>query len=92
MKIIPRKLRQLGTTLVETLPPIGLAGFMATTLLPALTKAKVKAKRVRSINNQSQIGKAYTMYVNDNDDYYPEVFGFAGAGGKPGNGEFFGCG
>ncbi|MDP7010773.1 MAG: hypothetical protein QF685_05290 [Verrucomicrobiota bacterium] len=85
MKIIPRKLRKLGTTLVETLPPIGLAGFMATFLLPELSKTRGLSKRARSINNQKQIGIAYASYLPDNNDYYPEVFGFAGVGGKPGN-------
>ncbi len=85
MKIIPRKFRQWGATLVETLPPIGLIGFLATVLLPELSKTRGLSKRARSINNQKQIGIAYVSYAQDNNGYYPEVFGFAGVGGKPGN-------
>ena len=36
MKI--KRKRTLATTLVETLPPIGLVGFLATSILPALGK------------------------------------------------------
>ncbi len=85
MEIIPQKFRRLGTTLVETLPPIGLAGFLATFLLPELAKNRDLSKRAKSINNQKQIGTAYVSYAQDNNGYYPEVFGFAGVGGKPGN-------
>ena len=71
MKIIPRKLRKLGTTLVETLPPIGLAGFLATTLLPALSKARSKSNRAKCSNNLKNQVNAYTMFSNDNNGRYP---------------------
>ncbi|MDP7012110.1 MAG: prepilin-type N-terminal cleavage/methylation domain-containing protein [Verrucomicrobiota bacterium] len=68
-------------TLVELLVVIAIIGILAAILLPTLAKAKKKAKRVKSINNQNQIGKAYASYTHDHNDYYPEVFGFAGVGG-----------
>ncbi len=69
MKIIPRKLRKLGTTLVETLPPIGLAGFLATTLLPALSKAKAKANRAKCSNNLKQIGTAWNGFAATHGEF-----------------------
>ena len=69
MQIIPRKLRKLGTTLVETLPPIGMAGFLATTLLPALSKAKAKANRVKCANNLKTIGMAWNGFATTQGEY-----------------------
>ena len=69
MKIISRKLRKLGTTLVETLPPIGMAGFLATTLLPALSKAKAKANRVKCANNLKTIGMAWNGFATTQGEY-----------------------
>ena len=69
MKIIPGKLRKLGTTLVETLPPIRMAGFLATTLLPALSKAKSKANRVKCANNLKTIGVSWNGFAADQEDF-----------------------
>ena len=71
MKIIPRKLRKLGVTLVETLPPIGLAGFLATTLLPALSKAKAKANRIKCVNNLGSVYMAGLSFAQDNGERLP---------------------
>jgi prepilin-type processing-associated H-X9-DG protein len=40
-------------------------------LLPALNKAKAKAKQITCTNNMKQMGLAMTMYVDDSDDYLP---------------------
>jgi len=72
-------------TLIELLVVIAIVGILAGLLLPTLAAAKRKAKRVKSVGNQNQIGKAYASYAHDHSDYYPEVYGFAGVGGKPGN-------
>lgn len=72
-------------TLIELLVVIAIIGILASLLLPTLAAAKRKAKRVKSVNNQRQIGQAYAGYTNDNNDYYPEVYGFAAVGGQPGN-------
>jgi len=69
MKIIPRKLRKLGTTLVETLPPIGIAGFLATSILPALSKAKAKANRAKCSNNLRQIGQAWNGFATTHGEF-----------------------
>ena len=62
MKIIPRKRRHWGFTIVELLPPIGLAGLLgvgASMLLPALAKAN----RAKCANNLKQIGAAWNGFA-----------------------------
>ncbi|SVE20433.1 uncharacterized protein METZ01_LOCUS473287, partial [marine metagenome] len=69
MKI--KRKRTLATTLVETLPPIGLVGFLATSILPALAKAKARANRIKCVSNIKQVGGAFKAFADDNDDRMP---------------------
>ena len=72
MKIIPRKRRNWGLTLLELLPPVGLAGMMglgASALLPALAKAKAKANRVKCANNLKTIGASWNGFATEQFDY-----------------------
>jgi hypothetical protein len=49
-----------------------------------LSRAKQKALSIRCAANQSQIGKAYFMYTDDNNDSYPAIRDWASTGGKDG--------
>ena len=69
MKI--KRKRTLATTLVETLPPIGLVGFLATSILPALAKAKARANRIKCVSNIKQVGSALKAFAGDNNDRMP---------------------
>jgi prepilin-type processing-associated H-X9-DG protein len=42
-------------------------------LLPALAKAKDKAKGMACLNNNKQIALAFMMYAGDNNDYLPPL-------------------
>lgn len=66
-----KSVKKMQFTLIELLVVIAIIGILASLLFPALKKARDASHKISCMNNMKQIGSSFTLYLNDNNGWFP---------------------
>lgn len=75
-EVTDRRGQWAAFTLVELLVVIAIIAILAAMLLPVLTQAQLRGKRIQCLNNLRQMAIAAQVYTADNADFYPFAYYF----------------
>ena len=78
MKFPANSDRRSGFTLIELLVVIAIIAILAAMLLPALSKAKIRAQAIKCLSNTRQLALGSIMYATDNQDFVLPTKGILG--------------
>lgn len=79
-----RPFHRRAFTLIELLVVITIIAILAAILFPVFSRAKAAAKTTTTISNLRQLGVAFNLYAEDNDDGLPGVTDGSPGGGREG--------
>jgi prepilin-type N-terminal cleavage/methylation domain-containing protein/prepilin-type processing-associated H-X9-DG protein len=75
--------RTRAFTLIELLVVIAIIAILAAILFPVFAQAREKARQTSCLNNMGQLGKAFRMYMDDNEGVLPAAAPFPSSNRQP---------